>query len=97
MINGSDLITQPWNTTWSPFTNLPWGFAFFIIPIAFIGAALFVKTRDPTLLSVYFIITGAMLTFGGVWAGAMEAALLFVVIVLISIASLIYNVFYGGK
>jgi len=96
MINGSDLVFQPWNTTWSPYTNLL-GFSFFIIPIAFIGAALFVKTRDPTLVSLYFIITGMFLTGGGVWFGAMGAAMLFLIVTILGVASLIYNVFYGGK
>lgn len=94
--NGSDLIHQPFNTTFSPYTNL-FGFAFFIIPIAFIGAALFIKTRDPTLVSLYFIITGAFLTAGGAWVGAMGAAMLFMIMTILGIASLIYNVFYGGR
>lgn len=96
MINGSDLITQPWNTTFSPYIHL-FGLSFFLIPIAFIGAALFIKTRDPTLVSVYFVVTGAFLTGGGIFAGALGASLLFSVVTILGFASLMYNVFYGGK
>ena len=96
MINGSDLINQPWNTTWSPFTQLL-GSGFFLIPVAFIGAALFMKTRDPVLLSVYMIVSGALLTAGNLFMGTVSAVPIFVIFSALGIAVLLFNMFFGGK
>lgn len=94
--NGSDLINQPFNTTFSAYTNL-FGMAFFIIPIAFIGAALFLKTRDIVVVSAYFIVSSAFLMVGSAYFSDTQASLLFGLITAIGIGTLLYNVFYGGK
>jgi hydrogenase/urease accessory protein HupE len=98
MINGSDLINQPWNTTFSPYIHL-FGQGWLLIPISFIGAALFMKTRDPIMLSVYMIITGVLcsaysFTMFDAFPVAIVPYLLFTVI---GIAVLFHGVFYGGR
>jgi len=95
-INGSDLINQFYNTTFSSFIRVL-GQGWIIVPFSFIGAALFVKTRDTALLSIYLIMIGAFIGAGSAWAGFLGAAVLFFVMAAIGIAALIYNVFYGGK
>jgi hypothetical protein len=96
-INGSDLINQPWNTTFSPYIHL-FGQGWLLIPVSFVAAALFMKTRDPALLSMYMIVTGALLASTSIlfdsFAPATFAYLMFTVI---GIAVLFYNVFYGGR
>ena len=96
VFNGSDLINEPFNTTFLAYTHL-FGMAFFIIPIAFIGAALFLKTKDIALVSIYFIMSSAFLLFGSAYVNAMGAAVLFGIVALLGVAALLYNVFYGGK
>ena len=96
VFNASDLITQPFNTTFSAYTNL-FGMSFFLIPVAFIGAALFLKTKDIALTSIYFIIMSAFLLVGAAYYNALGAALLFFIVALFGIAALLYGVFYGGK
>lgn len=96
VFNASDLITQPFNTTFSPYTHL-FGMTFFIIPVAFIGAALFLKTKDIALVSIYFIMMSAMLMVGASYANAMGAATFFALVAVLGVAALLYNVFYGGK
>jgi len=66
--NGTDWINQPWNTTFKPFTDLfePFGEAFYLIPITFIGVALYMKTRNPTVVSAYLIAVGVLMTGGGI-------------------------------
>jgi len=98
MINGSDLINQPWNTTFSPYIHL-FGQGWLLIPVSFIGAALFMKTRDPIMLSVYMIVTGvflssASLTIFDTFPAAIFPYLIFTVI---GIAVLLHGVFYGGR
>jgi hypothetical protein len=94
--NGSDLITHPFNTTFSPYTNL-FGMAFFAIPVVFIGAALFLKTRDAPLTSAYFIITGVFLLAGSVSFSDWGASLIFGLLTAAGIGVLAYGVLYGGN
>jgi len=63
----------------------------------FIGAALFIKTRDTVVLAMYMITTGALLTAGGVFTNNMAAVPLFVIFSGLGIAVLLWNVFFGGK
>jgi hypothetical protein len=96
VFNVTDIITQPFNTTFSPYTHF-FGMSFFIIPVAFIGAALFMKTRDIALTAIYFIMMSAFLMVGSAYVGALGASTVFAIVAIIGIAVLLYNVFYGGK
>ena len=96
VFNGTDLVNQPFNTTFSVYTHL-FGMAFFIIPVAFIGAALFLKTRDIVLVSIYFIMMSALLMVGSAYFGQDQASLFFGLIAAIGIGVLLYGIFYGGK
>lgn len=96
VFNATDLITQPFNTTFSPYTHF-FGMTFFIIPVAFIGAALFMKTRDVSLTAIYFIMLSAMLMVGASYVNALGASLTFALVAIFGVAALLYNVFYGGK
>jgi hypothetical protein len=55
------------------------------------------KTRDPALLSMYMIVTGALLTAGGLFSGFAPATFAYLMFTVIGIAVLFYNVFYGGR
>lgn len=96
MINGSDLVNQPWNTTFSPYISL-FGQGWMLIPLSFIAAALFLKTRDPILVSGYMILVGALFTAGGVFTGFTGMVLAYAMFTAIGIAVLMYGVFYGGR
>lgn len=95
-INGSDLITTPYNTTFHAYIRVL-GQGWIILPFAFIGAALFVKTRDTALIAIYMIMIGAFIGTGSAWYGFTGAALLFFIMAALGIATLMYNVFYGGR
>ena len=96
VINGSDLISQPWNTTFSPYIAL-FGQGWMIIPVSFIAAALFMKTRDPVILSMYMIISGALLTAGGLFTGFASGTFIYTLFTVLGIAVMFYNVFFGGR
>lgn len=96
VFNVTDIITQPFNTTFSPYTHI-FGTFFFAIPIAFIGAALFLKTRDIAFTSIYFMISSAFLMVGSAAFGQSQAAFFFFIIMMIGIAVLVYGVYHGGK
>jgi hypothetical protein len=96
IINGSDLVTKPWNTTFSPYIAL-FGQGWLIIPVSFISAALFMKTRDPVVLSMFMILSGALLSISTLFAGFPEASLIYGLFAALGIGVMFYNVFYGGR
>lgn len=93
-LNGTDFIHNAWNTTWSPFTDL-FGSGFFLIPVSFIGAALFMKTRDPAILSIYMITTGVSLSAGGLFTGFTGGITAYIIFTALGIGALIYSVIMG--
>jgi hypothetical protein len=96
MFNGSSMLNDPWNTTFSPYIHLL-GQGWLIVPLAFIGAALFVKTRDTAMIAVYLIVVGGFMSIGSAWGGFAGASVLFMIMAAVGIAALMYNLFYGGK
>jgi len=99
-INGSDLLNEPWNTTWSPFTDLfdkfldGAGNLFFLLPVSFIAIALYVKTRDPVITSMFMVVTGILASAGGIFVGAPEISNAFVIFAAIGIVSLFVGIFF---
>ena len=95
VINGSDIVSQPWNTTFSPYIHIL-GQGWLIIPLSFLGAALFMKVRDPVILAGYLIITGVM--FGATMFMLIgEAAYVYFILTGVGIAVLFFNLFFGGN
>ena len=94
--NASDLVNQPWNATFSPYVSLLTE-GWLLIPICFIGAALFMKSRDPVLLSMYMITTGALFTAGGIFVNNVAMVPVFIIFAGIGFAVLLFNLFFGGR
>jgi len=93
--NGSDIVYQPWNTTFSPYIHLL-GQGWIVIPFAFIGLALFVKTRDIGLVGIYLIVFGGFMSVSTL-AILPGASVFFIIMAGVGIGILMYNVFYGGR
>jgi len=95
-INGSDLINHPWNTTFSTFTDI-FGNAFWLIPLSFITVALFVKTRNPTAVSVFMIASGLILGSGNMFASNPEMAFVYMIFAALGMVGLILGIFFMRK
>ena len=98
VINGSQMVYQPWNTTFSPYIHL-FGQGWIIIPVSFIAAALFMKTRDAVIVSVFMIISSVLLA--GITYTLTStfpvAELIYLFFAVIGVAVLLHGVFYGGR
>jgi len=95
-INGSELIDNPMTTIFSPFTDLL-GTSFWLIPLTFIAIALYVKTRDVVIVSVFMLASGVMLSSGSIFAGYPEMALVYMLFSGLGIVGLIAGIFFMRK
>ena len=91
-INGSELINNPWDTIWSPFTNI-FGASFWLIPIGIIAAALFMKTREVTVSSVWLIVS-CLLIGSSVYTEYPEIGFIYYVFTVIGVIGTIVSLYF---
>lgn len=98
--NGSDLIDAPWNTTFSPWTDLfeefltGAGSMFYLFPLAVITTALFVKTRDAVMVCMFMMASGALAASGSIFIGAIEMSMVFTVFAALGLAGLFISLLF---
>lgn len=92
-VNGSELIDDPFNTIFSPFTDLL-GPGFFLLMLIFICVALYVKTHDLSTVSAFMLASGVLLASGGIFTGYSELAFAMTVFALLGIIGLIASTFF---
>jgi len=100
-VNGSDFIDEPFNTTLKPFTDLferflgeGFGLAFFIIPLSIIAVALYMKTRDPVMVSMYMLASGALFASGGAFMGMGGMVIVYILFAALGITGLFMSLFF---
>jgi len=95
-INGSELLDKPWDTIFSPFTELLTQ-GFFIIPVSVIACALYIKTRNPTITSSFLIVSGIFLSTGAIFSAYPEMITVYALFTTIGIMGLIVSLFFMRK
>ena len=95
-VNGSELIDSPWSTIMSPFTDLL-GNGFYLIPITFIAIALYIKTKDIMVSSVWLLASGLLLSAGSIFTGYLEMSILYTIVVAIGISGVVMNLLFMRK
>ena len=94
-INGSEFIDNPWDTIWSPFTSV-FGGAFWLIPIGIIAAALFMKTREVTVTSVWLIVS-CLLVGSSVFAEHPEIGFIYYAFAIMGLVGTVVSLFFMEK
>lgn len=97
MINGSDWLHNPWNTTFSPYTDffddiMGLGGVFWLIPISIIGIAIYSKTESPITVSLYLIASGALFSAGNLFSGNSTMAIIFTIVSALGFTGLIGSI-----
>jgi len=92
-INGSDLINEPIDTIFSPFTDLL-GSSFWLIPLSFITVALYMKTRDVVVTSLFMIGSGVFLAGGSIFAGYPEMILVYGGFATVGLIGIILDIYF---
>jgi len=92
-VNGSELIDNPWETIFSPFTDF-FGMGFWLLPLSFIAIALYVKTRDTTIVSVWLMASSLLLSSGSIFTGQPEMAFVFSIFTVLGIIGVVVSIYF---
>jgi len=92
VINGSELINNPWDTIFSPFSDILGG-SFWLIPIGFIAVALFVKTRTVAVSSVWLMSSCLILGSGTIFSSYPEMSFVYYLFAVLGLVGVIVSMF----
>jgi len=96
VLNGSDLIDNPLDTMMSPFTDII-GSAFWLIPIGFIGLALYIKTRNFTATSIWLMASCSILGTSNLFVDHPEMSFLYYVVSILGLVGTVISVYLMKK
>ena len=85
-------MADPWGMTFSCFVDLL-GTPFYLIPLSVIAGALYIKTKDVAIVSMYLISSSALLLSAGMFTGLTDMVNLYVVIIAIGLGGLVVELF----
>lgn len=90
-INGSEILDNPWDTWFSPFTDI-FGYSFFLVPIGFIALALYIKTRNVTVVSIWLM--GSSLLMGtGIFSSYPEMGFVYYLFAILGLVGVIVSIY----
>jgi len=95
-INGSDFINNPWNTTFGPYTDLL-GAGFYLVPICFIAAALYVKTHNGVAVGTFLWVSGILLSSGSIFLNYPQMGFLFLIFTVVSMIGTFLAIYFNKK
>jgi len=95
-LNGSEFISDPFNTVFSPYTDLL-GSAFWLIPIGIIAAALYVRTRNITVVGAWLLGAGMLMSTANIFSGYPMILDFYLFIVVIGVVSIILGIVLEQK
>ena len=98
-VNGTEMLNDPWNTTFSPFTNMFQdvignGQVFFLFPLIILTIGIQIKTENSIMTSLFMIASGALLGTGGLFAGATSMAMLFTIFAAMGLVGLFLSLIF---
>lgn len=91
--NGSEIIDDPVDTIFSPFTDLL-GNVFWLFPITFLAIALYVKTRNMISVFAFLIGSCSLLSAGNMFISNPEMAFIYFIFSMLAVAGLILSVLF---
>ena len=95
-INGTELLENPIDTIFSPFTSLI-GDAFWLITISVIAAALYVRTKSITVVGAWLLGAGMFMSAANLFSEYPSIIDFYLLIVVIGIGSLILGILLDNR
>jgi len=96
VINGSDFINNPWNITFKAFTDV-FGNLFYLIPVTGIALALYIKTREPSMVMAFLVAAGLLLSAGNMFLGAPVMGTIYLVFSALAMTGLVMSIYFSRK
>lgn len=98
-VNGSELINNPWNVTWSPWTDLfsnmmGSGAGFWLVVLSALTFGIYVKTQNPVMTTAFMVGSGALLSGGSIFAGSPEMSIAFIIFTAIGLTGMFASVLF---
>ena len=93
LFNTSEIIDDPFNTIFNPFTDL-FGNGFWLIPLTFIAVALYVKTRSVVSVFAFLAAGCALLGTVNMFTGYPEMAYVYILIGLLALVVLVLGIIF---
>jgi len=95
-LNGTNLTEDPFNTIFSPFTELL-GSAFWLLPITVIAAALFMKTKNITVVGAWLLGAGMFMGSANIFSGYPAILDFYLALIVIGVISIIAGIVLQEK
>lgn len=95
-VNGSELLDAPFDTVFSPFTGLL-GSMFWLIPISIIAAALFVKTKNVTVVGAWLLGAGMFMGTADIFSGVPGMFTVYGAVIIIGVIAIIAGILLQRK
>jgi len=91
-VNGSELIDNPLDTVFSVFTDIMGG-VFWLLPIGIVALALYIKTREVSVVSIW-IMGSCLLVGAGVFTTYPEVGFVYFIFTVIGLVGTIVSIFF---
>lgn len=92
-INGSEFMDNPFNVTYSPWTDLFQnlvgnGQIFWLIPLVVLTLGVYIKSENPVMTTAFMIGMGSIFVSGSVFMGAPELTTAFIIFTALGITGM---------
>ena len=91
-VNGSELIDTPLDTLFSVFTDIMGG-AFWLLPISVIALALYIKTREVSVVSIWLTLS-TLLVGSSIFSQYPEMGFVYYVFTVIGLIGIVVSIFF---
>lgn len=101
-LNGTEWRNAPWNTTFSPFTDVfenifGNGNVFYLIPLIVLAFGIYIKTENPTFAAMFIMVSGGIFAMSTFFAGLPEMGMMFTIFTAIGITILVASIVFQRK
>lgn len=101
-LNGTVWKEAPWNTTWSPYTDVfetifGNGNVFYLLPIIVLAFALYMKTNNPVMAAMFIMAASGILAMSTMLAGLPELAMMFTIFTAIGITIVVASIIFQKR
>ena len=102
-LNGSELINNPFNTSYSPFTDLfesiltGGGMLFWLIPLIGLTLGIYIKTENPVMAMMFMVGGGSLLSGGSIFTGSPAMSIVFIAFTALGLVGLFMSLLFQRR